>query len=99
MTLNDFMKTATNSDRLLINDSEGNELYRGFVGCMEYQGIDGKRKVKQHGISTEVYTTNTMKKGVAVFKEQGKRVPEEETNLYKYSDLQMMIFLKIVLEG
>lgn len=98
MTLNDFIKTAINSDRLLIQDSNGNELYRGFIGCLQYRDIDGERKVKQHGISTEVYTTKTMKKGVAVWKEQGERVTEENTGLYKYSDLQMLVFTKIVLE-
>lgn len=99
MTLNDFIKTAVNSDRLLILDSNGKELYRGFIGCLQYRDIDGARKVKQHGISTEVYTTKTIKKGVAVWKEQGERVPEENTSLYKYSDLQMLVFIKIVLEG
>lgn len=99
MTLNDFMKTAINSDRLLIQDSSGKELYRGFVGCLQYRDINGERKVKQHGILTEIYTTNTVKKGVAVWKEQGERVSEENTGLYKYSDLQMLVFIKIVLEG
>lgn len=98
MKLNDFMKTAINSDRLLILDSNGKELYRGFIGCLQYRDIDRKREVKQCGISVEIYTTKTMKKGVAVWKEQGERVPEENTGLYKYSDLQMMIFIKIVLE-
>lgn len=98
MKLNDFIKTAINSDHLLILDSNGKELYRGFIGCLKYRNIDGERKVKQHGISTEVYTTKTMKKGVAVWKEQGERVPEENTSLYKYSDLQMLVFTKIVLE-
>lgn len=97
MTLNDFMETAINSDRLLILDSNGNELYRGFMGCLQYQDIDGERKVKQHGLSTEVYTTKNMQKGVTVWKEQGERVTEENTSLYKYSDLQMMVFTKIVL--
>ena len=95
MTLNDFIKTAINSDRLLIQDSNGNELYRGFIGCLQYRDIDGERKVKQHGISTEVYTTKTIKKGVAVWKEQGERVTEENTGLYKYSDLQMLVFTKL----
>ncbi|MCX4336875.1 MAG: hypothetical protein OSJ42_07545 [Bacteroidales bacterium] len=99
MTLNDFIKTAVNSDRLLILDSNGNELYRGFIGCLQYRDIDGEREVKQHGISAEIYTTKTTKKGVAVWKEQGERVPEENTGLYKYSDLQMLVFIKIVLEG
>ena len=99
MTLNDFIKTAINSDRLLIQDSNGKELYRGFIGCLQYRDIDGEREVKQHGISTEIYTTRTVKKGVAVWKEQGGRIPEENTSLYKYSDLQMLVFIKIVLEG
>ena len=58
-----------------------------------------EREVKQCSISTEVYTTRTMKRGVAVWKEQVERVPEENTSLYKYSDLQMLVFIKIVLEG
>lgn len=99
MTLNDFIKTAVNSDRLLVQDSSGKELYRGFIGCLQYRGIDGEREVKQHGISTEVYATRAMKKGVAVWKELGGGVPEENTSLYKYSDLQMLVFIKIVLEG
>lgn len=99
MKLNDFIKTAINSDRLLVMDKSGKELYRGFIGCLQYKDIDGEREVKQHGISTEVYTTRTMKKGVAVWKEQGERVSEENTNLYKYSDLQMLVFTKIILEG
>lgn len=99
MTLNDFVKAAINSDRLLVMDGNGKELYRGFIGCLQYQDIDGEREVKQCGISTEIYTTRTMKRGAAVWKEQGERVPEENTGLYKYSDLQMLVFIKIILEG
>ena len=99
MKLDDFMKTAINSDRLLIQDSNGKELYRGFIGCLQYRDIDREREVKQCGISAEIYTTKTMKKGVAVWKEQGERVLEENTGLYKYSDLQMLVFIKIILEG
>jgi hypothetical protein len=40
-----------------------------------------------------------MKKGVAVWKEHGEVIQEENTSLYKYSDLQMLVFNKIVLEG
>jgi len=99
MKLNDFIKTAINSDRLLVLDESGKELYRGFIGCLQYRDVDGEREVKQCGISTEVYTTKTMQRGVAVWKEQGERVQEENTGLYKYSDLQMLVFIKIILEG
>lgn len=99
MTLDEFMETAIDSDRLLVQDSNGNELYRGFIGCLQYQDIDGGRKVKQHGISTEVYTARTIKKGISAWKELGGRVMEENTGLYKYSDLQMLVFIKVILEG
>lgn len=99
MTLNEFIETAVASDRLLVKDSQGNELYRGFTDCLQYQGVDGKRKVKKHGLATEIYTSINMKKGISVWKELGERVPEENTSLYKYSDLQMMIFIEVVLEG
>lgn len=98
MTLKEFTETAIDSNRLLVQDSRGNELYRGFIGCLQYQDIDEKREVQQHGISTEVYTTKNMKKGLAEWKEQGERVQEENTSLYKYSDLQMMVFIKVILE-
>lgn len=99
MTLNDFIKTAVNSDRLLVQDSNGNELYKGFVGCLQYQAINGEREVKQHGVATETYTAKNMKRGLAAWTEPGQRVTKEDTSLYKYTDLQMLVFLKIVLEG
>lgn len=99
MTLNDFIKTAINSDSLLILDSNGNELYRGFIGCLQYQDIDGEREVKQHSISTEVYTKLNKQMGLLKWTETEERVEKENTSLYKYSDLQMMVFIKIVLEG
>lgn len=99
MTLNEFMETAINSDRLLVQDSSGNELYRGFIGCLQYQGIDGERNVEQHGISTEVYTKINMKKGLSKWTELGERVPEGNTSLYRYSDLEMLVFTKVILEG
>lgn len=99
MTLNDFIKTAVNSDRLLIQDSSGKELYRGFVGCLQYRDIDGEREVKQHGLSTEVYTKLNKQRGLLKWTETGERVEKESTGLYRFSDLQMMVFIKIVLEG
>lgn len=97
MTLEDFMETATNSDRILIEDNRGNELYRGFVGCLKYQDIEWGRKVKEHYIASEIYTAKTMKRGISVWKEPDESVPKENTSLHKYSDLIEMVFTKIIL--
>ena len=39
MILEEFMKGAVPSERLIIEDSTG-ELYRGFVACLEYDKKD-----------------------------------------------------------
>lgn len=45
MILEEFMKGAVPSERLIIEDSTG-ELYRGFVACLEYdKKIDRSREV------------------------------------------------------
>lgn len=36
MTLNEFLQVHTPSDRLVVKDSAGNEIYRGFVACMRH---------------------------------------------------------------
>ena len=42
MILEEFMKGAVPSDRLIIEDSTG-EIYRGFVACLGYTKIDRSR--------------------------------------------------------
>ncbi len=98
MILEEFMKGAVPSDRLIIEDSTG-ELYRGFVGCLGYTEIDRSRKVKQHGLSTDIHRKEEKKVGAARYTTQGEKVPVESISEFSFSDLAMMIYTKIVLEG
>lgn len=44
MTLGEMLKRAVHSDRLIIREADGREIYRGYVACMQYHGeIDPAR--------------------------------------------------------
>lgn len=98
MILEEFMKEAVQSDRLIIEDSTG-ELYRGFVACLGYTEIDRSREVKRHGLSTDIYRKEEKKVGAAKYMTQGEKVPVESISEFSFSDLAMMIYTKVVLEG
>ena len=98
MILEEFMKEAVPSDRLIIEDSTG-ELYRGFVACLGYTEIDRSREVKRHGLSTDIYRKEEKKVGAAKYMTQGEKVPVEGISEFSFSDLAMMIYTKVVLEG
>lgn len=98
MTLEEFIKGAVPSDRLIIEDSTG-ELYRGFVACMGYTEIDRSREVKRHGLSKDIRRREERKTGAAKYMTTGEKVPPESISEFSFSDLTMMIYTKVVLEG
>ena len=98
MILEEFMKEAVPSDRLIIEDSTG-ELYRGFVACLGYTEIDRSREIKRHGLSTDIYRKEEKKVGAAKYMTQGEKVPVESISEFSFSDLAMMIYTRVVLEG
>lgn len=56
MTLGEMLKRAVHSDRLIIREADGREIYRGYVACMQYHGeIDPAREVKQFGLETDIF--------------------------------------------
>ncbi len=98
MILEEFMKGAVPSDRLIIEDSTG-ELYRGFVGCLGYAKIDRSREVKRHGLSTDIHRKEQKRTGAAIYTTPGEKVPVESISEFSFSDLAMMIYTRVVLEG
>ena len=96
--LEEFMKGAVPSDRLIIVDRTG-ELYRGFVACMEYTEIDRNREVKEHGLSTDIFRKELKTVGAARYMTEGEEVPVESISEFPFSDLMMKIYTKVVLEG
>ena len=75
MILEEFMKGAVPSERLIIEDSTG-ELYRGFVACLEYdKKIDRSREVKRHGLSTEIYRREERRWELQSIRRTGRKYP------------------------
>ena len=98
MILEEFMRGAVPSDRLIIEDSTG-ELYRGFVACLGYTGIDRSREVKRHGLSIDIHRKSRKGQGRQCTKRRGEKVPVESISEFAFSDLEMMIYTRVVLEG
>ena len=98
MILEEFMKEAVPSDRLIVEDSTG-ELYRGFVACLGYTEIDRSREVKRHGLSMDICRREEKKVGAAKYTTDGEKVPVEGISEFSFSDLIMKIYTKVVLEG
>ena len=98
MILEEFMKGAVPSDRLIVEDSTG-EIYRGFVACLGYTQIDRSREVKRHGLSTDIHRKEQKRTGAAIYTTPGEEVPVESISEFSFSDLAMEIYTKVVLEG
>ncbi len=98
MILEEFLESTEPSGRLIIADASG-ELYRGFAGCLRYAEIDGSRNVKQHGLHTEVCRKIEHKTGKSRWMEDGERIEPERLSEFLFSDLQVKIYTKVVLEG
>lgn len=98
MILEEFMKGAVHSDRLIFEDSTG-ELYRGFVACLGYTEIDRSREVKRHGLSTDICRREEKKVGAAKYTTDGEKIPVEGISEFSFSDLIIKIYTKVVLEG
>ena len=98
MILEEFMKGAVPSDRLIVEDNTG-ELYRGFVACLGYTQIDRSREVKRHGLSTDIHRKELKRVGAAEYITAGEKVPVEGISEFSFSDLIVKIYTKVVLEG
>ena len=98
MILEEFMKGAVPSDRLIVEDSTG-EIYRCFVACLGYTQIDRSREVKRHGLSTDIHRKEQKRTGAAIYTTPGEEVPVESISEFAFSDLAMEIYTKVVLEG
>lgn len=99
MTLEEFMKTKTPSDRLIVCDVAGNELYKGFVACMVHYDIDNSREIKRHGLATEIFRKEKRDGFIAKQATLKEGVPVESISDFAFSDLEMLIYTRVVLEG
>lgn len=94
MTLEEFTKTAEPSDRLIIKDNAGHELYKGFMGCLQYKDIDRSRRVKKHSLHTEIFHKEK-KKRYDYMQPLGEEIKAENISDFPFADLEMLIYTLI----
>lgn len=97
MTLNEFLQVHTPSDRLVVMDNAGNEIYRGFVACMRHENIDGSRKIKRFGVGTEIFRRGKESR-FDYATPLGEAVKIENVSAFSFSDLALRVYTKVVLE-
>ena len=100
MTLGEMLKRAVHSDRLIIQEADGREVYRGYVACIQYHGeIDPAREVKRFGLATDIFRKENREKRLGGQKEPKTAVAVESISDFQFSDLEMLIYTRIILEG
>lgn len=100
MTLGEMLKRAVHSDRLIIQEADGKEIYRGFVACIQYHGeIDATREVKRFGLATDIFRKENREKYLGSQQKPKIEVEAESTSDFQFQDLEMLIYTRIVLEG
>lgn len=100
MTLGDMLKRAVHSDRLIIQEADGREIYRGYVACIQYHDeIDAGREVKRFGMAVDIFRKENREKCLGVWREPKTEVAAESIGDFQFSDLEMMVYTRIVLEG
>lgn len=99
VTLEQLIRIMIPSDRLIVENNEGKELYRGYVGCMEHIEFPIGCRVKRFGLSTNIFRKEKVRKGAMVYTELKEEVNADHISDFLFSDLAMEIFTRVVLEG
>lgn len=70
------------------------------MACMQYHGeIDPAREVKQFGLETDIFRRENRGKYLGGQKEPKTAVAAESISDFQFSDLEMLIYTRIILEG
>lgn len=99
VTLGQLTERMIPSDRLIIEDEAGNVFYKGYAGCMQHTKADESRRVKRFGLATEVFRKEIRRTGVRTDIVPCEEVKMESISEYRFSDLVVQIFTRVILEG
>lgn len=98
MKLEEMLKRMIPSDRLIIREEDGTELYRGYVACLQHYEVDTDREVKCFGLGTDIFRKENRPKRVNFEPYPEEKVDPADIGDFCFSDLEMLIFTRIILE-
>ena len=95
ITLEQIMLTLISSQRMLVMTEDGQELYRGYVANFMYCDVDRVQEVKEVSLATDIFRKE--KRDARLFQTEGRAEPVDNVTDFRFSDLEFMIYQKIVL--
>lgn len=96
ISLGQVLDTMLNSQRLLVVEEEGKELYKGYVANFTYSTVDRSLQVKEIGLATEVLPK--AKKTDRLPMKERKPIPSDDLTYFAFADMECVVYQKIVLE-
>lgn len=99
VTLEQLIERMIPTDRLIVEDASGKELYIGYVGCTQYEHLDTSRHVKKTGLTTKIFRREQKLSGTKFDKVPGGTVSADHLSEFSFSDLVMQIYTKVIVEG
>ena len=96
-TLEYIMRTLINSQRMLLMTENGEELYRGYVANFVYCDVDREQEVKEVSLATDIFRKE--KRGERLSQTEKRVDPADNVTDFKFSDLEIMIYQKIILRN
>lgn len=98
VTLGQLIERMIPSDRLIIEDETGKEIYKGYVGCMQHTDIETSRYVKRFGLATNIFRKEVKRRGANIETLLKEEVSVESISEFGFADLVMQIYTKVILE-
>lgn len=97
--LTEFANRLTPSDRLIVEDIEKNELFRGYAAMVQYGGLEAEWRVKSFGLKTDIFKRDKRRTGNYDnnVKLTGP-LEMETTSNFSFADLEMMIYTRVIVE-
>lgn len=98
MNLEEMLKRMIPSDRLIILEEDGTELYRGYVACMQHYNISTDREVKRFGLATDIFRKEKRSQRTNFEPFPEEVVDQAQIGDFQFSDLEMLIYTRIILQ-
>lgn len=96
ITLDQILERMIKSERLLIVDEAGRELFKGFVATFEYSKVDRLKEVKEVRLTTRTFRRE---KTTTIPEKERVEIQEDDLADYSFYDVEFFIYLKITLKG
>lgn len=91
----DIIERMIPSDRIIV-ESDGTEIYRGYVANIRKEKTEGLI-IKQIGLCTHVFRRKETARYIHM-QALGEEVSPEHVNDLVFSDLEMIIYTKVIVE-